>query len=216
MGDIYNILVTGVGGQGVVLVGNILREYGMRTPFIKNVVGTETRGVSQREGSVSATARYLIDSRIYSLDQEYEVEDLISPMIPVNDAHLVLGLEPLETMRNLRYISEATVVILNTHRLYPRNVIIGSEKEKKYPSMAEIIDVLDQFARRTISMDFNELSKIKLNNSIYANIIILGVGAREFKEILNKDVMLKLLEEKFKGDKNNLEAFKIGYNLIDS
>ncbi|MHA1338145.1 MAG: hypothetical protein ACTSPW_20820 [Promethearchaeota archaeon] len=48
----------------------------MRVPFIKNVVGTETRGVSQREGSVTATARYLIDSRIYSLDQGYEIEDL--------------------------------------------------------------------------------------------------------------------------------------------
>jgi indolepyruvate ferredoxin oxidoreductase beta subunit len=208
-------LVTGVGGQGVVLLGNILRTYGMKSPFIKNVVGTETRGVSQREGSVSATARYLIDSRIYSLDQEYEIDDLISPIIPTNDAHLVFGLEPLETIRNLRYISEATVVILNTHRLYPRNVLISSEKEKKYPSNAEIIDILDQFARRTISMDFNELSKIRLNNSIYANIIILGVGVKEFREILNKDLMIKVLEEFFKGDNKNIEAFELGYNLIN-
>jgi indolepyruvate ferredoxin oxidoreductase beta subunit len=207
-------LVTGVGGQGVVLLGNILRTYGMESPFIKNVVGTETRGVSQREGSVSATARYLIDSRIYSLDQEYEIDDLISPIIPINDAHLVFGLEPLETLRNLRYISEATVVILNTHRLYPRNVLIGSEKEKKYPSNAEIIDLLDQFARRTISMNFNELSKIKLNNSIYANIIILGVGVKEFREILNKDLMIKILRDYFKGDNKNIEAFELGYNLI--
>jgi len=49
IGDIYNILITGVGGQGVVLLGKILREYGMISPLIKNVVGTETRGVSQRE-----------------------------------------------------------------------------------------------------------------------------------------------------------------------
>ena len=90
----------------------------MRTALIKNVVGTETRGVSQREGSVTATARYLIDSKVYSLEQGYEVDDLISPLIPINDAHLVLGLEPLETIRNLKYISEATVVILNTHRQY--------------------------------------------------------------------------------------------------
>ena len=186
----------------------------MKSPFIKNVVGTETRGVSQREGSVSATARYLIDSRIYTLEQNYEFDDLISPMIPINDAHLVLGLEPLETLRNLRYISEATVVILNTHRQFPRNVLIGSEKEKKYPSNAEVIDILDQFARRTISMDFNRLSKIKLNNSIYANIIILGVAVKEFKEILNKDIIIKVLGDYFKGDHKNIEAFEVGYNLI--
>ena len=45
IGDIYNILIAGVGGQGVVRLGNILRDYGLVSPLIKNVVGTETRGV---------------------------------------------------------------------------------------------------------------------------------------------------------------------------
>ena len=215
IGDIYNILITGVGGQGTVLMGNILREYGMRTPFIKNVVGMETRGVSQREGSVSASARYLIDARLYSLGENYEVDDLISPVIPINDAHLVLGLEPLETIRNLKYISEQTLIILNTHKLYPRNVIIGSEKEKEYPSNAEILDILDQIARRVISLDFNELSENKFGNSIYANSIILGAGVKEFREIFFKDFIVELLKDFFKGSQENLDAFELGYNLIN-
>lgn len=214
IGDIYNILITGVGGQGTVLMGNILREYGMRTPFIKNVVGMETRGVSQREGSVSASARYLIDARLYSLGENYEINDLISPVIPTNDAHLVLGLEPLETIRNLKYISEQTLVILNTHKHFPRNVIIGSEKEKKYPSTAEILEILDQIARRVISLDFNELSKIQFGNSIYANSIILGVGVKEFREIFFKNFIIDLLKESFRGSQENLDAFELGYNLI--
>lgn len=142
------------------------------------------------------------------------MEDLISPIIPINDAHLILGLEPLETIRNLRYISEQTVVILNTHRLYPKNVIIGSEKEKKYPSIADIIDILDQFARRIISMDFNELSIVKFNNPIYSNIIILGVGAREYRDIFYIDLMINVLKNFFRDSKNNLEAFTLGYNLV--
>ena len=142
------------------------------------------------------------------------MEDLISPIIPINDAHLILGLEPLETIRNLRYISEQTVVILNTHRLYPKNVIIGSEKERKYPSIADIIDILDQFARRTISMDFNELSKVKFNNPIYSNIIILGVGTREYRDIFYRDLMINVLKNFFRDSKNNLEAFTLGYNLV--
>jgi indolepyruvate ferredoxin oxidoreductase beta subunit len=215
MGDIYNILITGVGGQGVIMLGNILREYGLKVPFIKNVVGTETRGVSQREGSVIASTRYLIESKIYSLEENYETEDLISPLIPLNDAHLVLGLEPLETIRHIKYISEKTVVVLNTHQKYPRNVIIGSKKEKKYPSIGYIIDLLDQLARRTISLNFNELSKIKLDDSIYANIILLGVGMREFREIFNKKVMYNLLIDKFGKNSKNLNAFEIGYNLIN-
>ncbi len=214
MADIYNILITGVGGQGVVRLGNILREYGLRSPFISNVVGMETRGVSQREGMVIATVRYLIDSRIYSLDQDYDVEDLISPLIPMNDSHLVLGLEPLETMRNLKYISEQTVVILNTHKHYPRNVIIALENEKQYPSNAEILNLLDQFARRVVSVDFHELSKVRLKNAIYANSFILGAGVKEFREIFDKNLMLSVLKEFSGGSKENLEAFEIGYDLI--
>ena len=105
-------------------------------------------------------------------------------------------------------------MILNTHRQYPRDVIIGSEKAKKYPSNADIIDILDQLARRTISMDFNELSKARLNDSIYANVIILGVGVKEYKEVFDKKIIIQILKEFFERDNNNIEAFDIGYNLI--
>ncbi|MEJ2252676.1 MAG: 2-oxoacid:acceptor oxidoreductase family protein, partial [Candidatus Lokiarchaeota archaeon] len=159
MGDIYNILVTGVGGQGIITLGKLLREYGVRAPLIENVVGTETRGVSQREGSVNATVRYLLNNRLYSLDQHYKKEDLISPLIPINDAFLVLGLEPLETLRNLKYISEKTLIILNTHKRFPKNALLRKSASKSYPSTADIIEILDQFARRVIALDLNELSE---------------------------------------------------------
>lgn len=214
MADIFNILIAGVGGQGAILLGNILRNYGLRSPLIKNMVGSETRGVSQREGSVSATARYLIEGRIYDLNQGYESEDLISPKIPTNDAHLVLGLEPLETLRNLKYISEQTEVIINTHKRYPRDVILKQEESKKYPTIAHIIDLLDQFSRRTISMDFNELSKSEFDNAIYANTIILGIAAKEFENIFLKEKMIESLRNNLKSIEINIKAFELGYNLV--
>ena len=216
MADIFNILITGVGGQGAILLGQLLRDYGLLSPLIKNVVGTETRGVSQREGSVSATARYLIDSRIYSLDQKYKVDELISPLIPMNDSHIVLGLEPLETIRNLKYISEQTVVILNTHQNFPRNVLLGSEQEKQYPSIAYILDLLNQFARRVISMDFNKLSQSQFKNSIYANSIILGAGANEFKNVFLKNEIIQVIQNNLKNPEINIKAFELGYDLVEA
>ncbi|MHA1148607.1 MAG: 2-oxoacid:acceptor oxidoreductase family protein [Promethearchaeota archaeon] len=216
MGDIFNILIAGVGGQGVVRLGNILRDYGLISPLIKNVVGTETRGVSQREGSVTATARYLIDGRVYSLDQGYEYNDLISPVIPMNDAHLVLGLEPLETLRNLKLISEQTVVILNTHNHYPRDVIIGTKGGISYPSNAKILDLLDQFARKVVATNFHELAEIKFNNAIYANTILLGTAVKEFREIFLKEKIRETVENYFRSSKENLEAFELGYSLISN
>ena len=168
------------------------------------------------EGSVSSTTRYLIDGRLYNLEQDYNVEDLISPTIPMNDSHLVLGLEPLETIRNMKFISEKTIIILNTHKNFPRNLIIDSGNEKKYPSNAFILEKLDELARRVISMDFNELSSTKFNNPIYSNSIILGVGVKEYKEIFDKKIIIALLKEFFKDSKQNIQAFELGYNLIDS
>ena len=220
IGDIYNILITGVGGQGTVLMGNILREYGMRTPFIKNVVGMETRGVSQREGSVSASARYLIDARLYTLGENYEIDDLISPVIPINDAHLVLGLEPLETIRNLKYISEQTLIILNTHKYYPRNVIIGSEKEKKYPILLisdgkfhamNLASQLDSpiyiYTNNKINkMDKREVEKLKAKKKIaiskflYAKTIGIIISSKPGQLKFNEAIALKKQLEK-KGKK---------------
>ena len=213
MADIFNILVTGVGGQGVVLLGKSLRVYAMKTPFIKNVVGTETKGISQGS-SIMATARYLIESRAYSLEQDYDIEDLISPKIPINDAHLVFGLEPLETIRNIKYISEKTLIVMNTHQIF-LNDAIDSDKEKKYPSVADIIDILDQLARKTVSLDFNELSEVKFNDGKYANIILFGAGVKEFKFFFDKKLIRNILIEIFKDSSKILNAFELGYNLLD-
>ena len=213
MADIFNILVAGVGGQGVVRLGNILREYGMRKTQILNVVGTETRGVYQREGSVTATARFLIEDQVYSLNQGYEVEDLISPLIPLNDANLVLGLEPLETIRNIRYYSKKTLIILNSHKHYPRNVILGAEKGKKYPNITQIQEELEEFAQKIITFDFNELSKDRFKSSIFANSIILGASVKNTQEIFEKNIILNLIKESFREPEKNIEAFELGYNL---
>ncbi len=214
MGDIYNVLVAGVGGQGVISLAMILREYGMKYPQITNVVGTETRGVSQREGSVSATARFLIERNIYSFDEEYKQEDLISPLIPINDAHLVLGLEPLETLRNLKFISEQTLVIMNTHKLYPRSVFFDSSQENKYPSTAKIVNLLDQFARKVVALNITELAQTNLEDSRYVNSIILGMATKEFQPIFAKDILKGVLKDHFKSkSKENLNAFQLGYSL---
>ncbi|MHA1804395.1 MAG: 2-oxoacid:acceptor oxidoreductase family protein [Promethearchaeota archaeon] len=215
MADIFNVLIAGVGGQGVILMGNLLREFGLRTPLIKNVVGTESRGVSQREGSVISTIRYLIESRIYSLDQYRAPEDLISPIILMNDAHLVLGLEPLETIRNLRYISEKTVIIMNTRNNFPKKTLLGgSSSGKAYPSNAKILEILDQFARKIVSMDFSELSQETLGEAIFANSIILGVAVKEFREVFRKEVIMEILKKYFGEHSPNIQALEMGYQLI--
>ena len=88
-------------------------------------------------------------------------------------------------------------------------------KEKKYPSVADIIDILDQLARKTVSLDFNELSEVKFNDEKYADIILFGAGVKEFKFFFDKKLMRNIITEIFGDSNKNLEAFELGYSLLE-
>jgi len=65
-------------------------------------------------------------------------------------------------------------------------------------------------------MNFTQLSNEKFYHSILANTILLGVAVKEFKDIFNKNVMADLLREFFPDSKENIEAFELGYYLVDT
>jgi hypothetical protein len=211
----YNILVTGVDKREVSLLRKILMEYGDRSILIEKAVGSTLDYESKKKRSKIAFVRYLIDSRIYSLDQNYTIEDLNSSKIPLRDAHLVLGLEPLATLKNLKYISEKTVVIINTHKIDLKQNIQDSKKKITYPSIAQIIDILDQLARKVFALDFNELSINYFNAPSYSTIIALGAGVKEFRDIFFEKLMLTILREFQEDPLRYVPAFELGTSLID-
>ena len=211
----YNILVIGIDKREVSFLRNILKEYGNRSILIEKAIGSTLDYRSEKKRSKLAFVRYLIDSRIYSLDQNYAIEDLNSSKIPLRDAHLVLGLEPLETLKSLKYISEKTVVILNTHQIDIKESMQDSKKKINYPSIAQIIDILDQLARKLFALDFNELSINYFNSQNYSTIIALGMGIKEFQDIFYKKLMLTILREFHKDPSRCIDAFELGNELID-
>jgi hypothetical protein len=211
----YNVLVTGVDMREVSLLRNILKEYGDRSVLIEKAVGSSLDYELQKKRSKKAFVRYLIDSRVYSLDENYTTEDLNSSKIPIRDAHLVLGLEPLATLKNLKYVSEKTVVILNTHQIDLKQNIQDSKKKIIYPSIAQIVDILDQLARKVFSLDFNELSTNYFNTPNYNTIIALGGGVKEFRDIFYEKLMLTILREFHEDSSRYIRAFELGTSLID-
>ena len=87
--------------------------------------------------------------------------------------------------------------------------------DEKSPRPKDILDILDQIARRVISMNFKDYSTTKLKNSIYSNVIMLGLAVREFDVIFNeKELMITILRDFFGDSKENLDAFEMGFNLI--
>ena len=83
MADIFNILIVGLNGSELLLFGNILKNYAMKTHLIKKVVDNLDEITSKSNIIQYLNTRYLIDNRIYSFEQNYSKEDLISPLIPL-------------------------------------------------------------------------------------------------------------------------------------
>jgi len=212
--DIYNILFTGLTNQGINLLYDTLMDYSYKIPFIKKVSGNISRKSAIRKDSVTASIRYLIESRIYSLEQEFSLNDKISPRVPIRGAHLVFGLEPLQTFRNLKYYSEKTVIILNTHKYTLEPGKVGLKKKFIYPSIADIIDLLDQLVRKIVAVDLHEISLSVFESQEYINMLMLGIAIREFTEFYSNKQIASILSEKITNPSKYIQAFEYGYNLI--
>ncbi len=96
------IVIAGVGGQGVLFTSRVIYEMAHRRG--EAVFGSETHGMSQRGGSVLA---HLKIGRFYS------------PLVKRGRADLLLGLEREEGLRNLSMLKEGGVAVINARELPP-------------------------------------------------------------------------------------------------
>lgn len=136
-----NILICGIGGQGVVLLGNFLRSYFFKQFPETIIVGTESRGVAQREGSVTATVKVIFpndnDLKIQeNQNQEITKEihmknEYLGPEISENEADIIIALETIEMLRNLKSIKPNAIIIANNNPIVPKNVAIKEIKKEK-------------------------------------------------------------------------------------
>ena len=196
--DPYNIIITGVGGQGNVLASRVLSHMLVRRDHCVTI--GETFGASQRGGSVMSHIRVSIQSAW-------------SPQIPRGGADMVLSLEPIETIRVLRSYGNFNVkVITNTRPNYPVGVIAG---ESNYPSLEEIQESVGELSSIAWFIDATQ-EAMKLGNPILGNIIMIGavsgigelpLGREEFKEVISETLSKEKLDI-------NLKAFDIGASMI--
>ncbi len=159
MKDPYNVIITGVGGQGNVLaarmLGNIMAAKGY------TVTIGETFGASQRGGSVMSHLR-ISGSTVFS------------PQIPKGQADLVVSLEPAESVRVMAGYGNPDVKVLsNTRAIYPVGVICG---ESNYPSLDEIKASLSALCGEMYFIDATD-EAVKLGHPILGNVMMIGAVA---------------------------------------
>jgi len=192
--DPYNIIITGVGGQGNVMASRVLSTMLVNKGFMTTI--GETFGASQRGGAVMSHIR--VSSK-----------GTWSPQIPKGKADVVIALEPVEAIRVLAtYGHPGIAVLANTRPVYPVGVITG---ELNYPSEEEIRASLRELSASLWMIDASDQA-IRLGNPILANIVMLGALASRGDLAVTLDDFKTVMQQTLSGDKldMNLKAFVLG------
>ena len=134
--DPVNLIITGVGGQGNILISRLVGQFLVDEGYFITI--GETYGASQRGGSVASHVRI-------------SKEIAYSPLTPEGCADIILGLEPLESLRMLTLFgNESSFVITNTRPIHTMAVAIG---EAEYPSLGSIKEGIAKLSQKAwISM----------------------------------------------------------------
>ena len=188
-----DILICGVGGQGTVLASKIIAAAAMEEG--SPVHSAETIGMAQRGGSVTSHVRI--------------GGEAFSPLIPFGGADMLLAFEPGEAVRNLRYLKKGGIAVVNTSAVKP---VTESLKETGYDG-SEMIAYLKEKCS-CIFVNAEEVCR-PFGSTKFFNIIMLGVAAGSGHLGLEKDTLLKQIEQRVPSRflDVNLRAFQTGIEI---
>jgi indolepyruvate ferredoxin oxidoreductase beta subunit len=198
--DPYNLIITGVGGQGNVLASRVIGDMMSRLGYYVTI--GETFGVSQRGGSVMSHLR------ISSVS-------CLSPQIPRGRAHMVVALEPTEAIRVLRdYGNPEVRVLCNTRPIHAIGVICG---EQSYPSPEDIDKWIEELSGDAWFLDATDAA-MKLGSPIFTNIICVGALDATAVLPLSRENFEAVLSQKMPPQKVavNLAAYDTGKEMIQA
>jgi indolepyruvate ferredoxin oxidoreductase beta subunit len=189
--SITNILLVGVGGQGILLASEILAETCMLAGF--DVKKSEIHGMSQRGGSVVSHVRY--------------GKQVFSPIVPEGEGDILFGFELMETCRSLVLLKPGGTVVANDLKIAPPSVLMGQEP---YPE--GLADRIKARFPDFLLVDGQKLAT-EAGNVRAANTVLLGAVSKRLNiaeqywlQALEKMVPKKALEV-------NKKAFMMGRTL---
>ena len=191
-----NIVLAGVGGQGTILAAEILGVAAVKDCL--NVRVSEIHGMAQRGGAVTSNVRI--------------GDDVLASTILEGEADILLGFEPLETLRSLCYASEETLVIMSNERIPPTELAV---KKMGYPSIEEIVKKIHRFTEKLIIVETERLAE-EAGSILTRNIILIGALTATGKLPVRTESVISSIQELVPVEhiEMNVKAFKLGYEYV--
>ena len=189
----YDILLTGVGGQGVLTIADLLATAAMRSGIPVNFY--PSKGMAQRGGFVKAQVR---------LGREDA-----GPNIPERGADLVIALELSESLRAVRYVQPGGDFVLYADVWAPTAVMLG---RAVYPTVEQVQAQVAAAGARLIFSEPAQLPQYEgapAPDNVY--VLALALGQTRLQEVLSPDCVLDVIRHRWKrGAARNLFAFQAG------
>jgi indolepyruvate ferredoxin oxidoreductase beta subunit len=164
-----NILVAGVGGQGVILASDIMSEVFMEAGY--DVKKSEVHGMAMRGGIV--TSHFRFGKKVYS------------PLIKEGEVDILFAFEQLEGLRWINHLRADGKIIMNDHTINPPAVNLG---EMEYPK--SIPEKIKSKFKDFYLVKGTELA-LQLGDARAANVVLLGAISKFFE--VNEDIWLKTI-----------------------
>ncbi len=189
----FNIVIVGVGGQGVILASKIISNAAMEAGL--DVKQSEVHGMSQRGGSVISHVR--IGKKVYS------------PLVTEGEADVVLAFEKLEALRYSHWVKPNGKIIYADTKINPSTVVAGLAK---YPD--DVDKQLSDLKCEVIKIDAVNLAK-EAGNVKAVNTVLVGalskllpeIDLNTWKKVVGISVPKKVVDV-------NMKAFDLGYNAM--
>ena len=176
--NISNVVISGVGGQGVLTLAEILAKAALADSH--NVRVGEIHGMAQRGGHVVCTVRIGKDAK--------------GPIVDSGSAHLLVGFEPLETLREAHMVHKDGYILMSSHVQYPVAVSMG---KAEYPKQDDILSHLRKFTNQILELDAMELAK-QAGSSRSLNMVMFGAIIATGLTPIRKDAALEIVRSTFR------------------
>ena|GEM_PF-369927 len=189
----YDVFLVGVGGQGVLTIGDVLTEAALRLGM--PVSFYPTKGMAQRGGFVKAQLR---------LGRQQ-----VGPNIPEQGADLVIAMEVSEALKAVRFVKPGGDFLLFGHVWPPTAVMLG---KAPYPALEQVLEQVQEAGGRKHYLAAENLPLYD-GQPVPANIFVLGaaVGHTGLGQVLAPSAVAEVIETRWKrGAERNAFAFQAG------
>ncbi|KYK35240.1 MAG: indolepyruvate ferredoxin oxidoreductase subunit beta [Theionarchaea archaeon] len=183
----YDIVLGGVGGQGILLASQIIAKAALKKGY--KVMMAETHGMAQRGGSVITHVR---------------LGDIYGALVPEGHSDAVAGFEYMEAFRQLKFLKKGGKLVMNTHKIKP--VVLDT-----YPDLDFDLNEYD-----VLQLNATEIA-MNLGNVLVTNMVVLGalaefadlpVSEQEVKDALKESVRPQFLEIDLKAFEQGIKAVR--------